>query len=68
MPMKASKAHTVKVELPPEMMPAITVVDVTPPMLAPGASGMATMNDGTTLYDCVEAKGEMIECSLVPAL
>ena len=63
--LEASKAHTVNVKLPPEMMPAVEVFEV-PPDLAPGASGMATMSDGTTLYDCVEEKGESVICSRVP--
>lgn len=68
--LSARKPHTVEVKLPPEMMPAFEVREVieeAPPVLAPGASGMATMSDGTTLFDCVDAKGETVLCSRVPA-
>ena len=63
--LKASEAHTVNVNLPPEMMPAVAVFEV-PPDIAPGASGMATMSDGTTLFDCIDAKGETIICNRNP--
>ena len=53
--------HTVNVNLPPEMQPAVEVYEV-PPELAPRAPGMAIMNDGRTLYDCVEGKGGQVIC------
>ena len=64
---QAAEPHTVEVKLPPEMMPAIAVTEA-PPDLAPGASGLATMSDGTTLFDCVDGKGETVVCRREPAL
>ena len=59
--LRNDEPHTVNVNLPPEMMPAVDVFEV-PPALAPGSAGMATMSDGRTLYDCVEGKGGQVIC------
>ena len=68
----ANAPHTVNVKLPPEMVPAFEVesvpLEVVPPALAPGASGMATTVDGRTLYDCVEGKGGQVICFDEPGL
>ena len=66
--MQSNKPHTVNVQFPGEMQPATDIpIEEAPPVLAPGASGMATMNNGDTLFDCVDGKGETVVCSRFPA-
>jgi len=64
--MQANEPHTVNVQFPGEMIPA-TGPPIEAPAEPPKRPGMATMSDGTELYDCVPAKGGLIECQSEPA-
>lgn len=62
--LQSNEPHTVNVQFPAEMTPASE--PIAPPSEPPKRPGMAIMDDGTTLYDCVPAKGGLIECQQDP--